>query len=333
MDTEPLGHDPNGDPVFLKDIWPSAEEVAATIHKGLQPDMFRQSYANVFAGDATWSGLPTPEGDRYQWEGKSTYIKAATFFDAMPPSPTALADIQDARVLVVLGDSVTTDHISPAGSIAKDSPAAKYLQENGVAPKDFNSYGARRGNHEVMVRGTFANVRLRNALVPGVEGPWTLHLPGDEKMTIFDAAMRYGKEKVPLVVLAGQEYGSGSSRDWAAKGPRLLGIQAVIARSFERIHRSNLIGMGILPLQYQAGQDQQSLGLTGRERISVLGVAAGLSPGKTLDVVAKADDGKETRFQVVCRIDTPNEVDYYQHGGILQYVLRSLLQRDTVGAR
>ncbi|HEY4002252.1 MAG TPA: aconitate hydratase AcnA, partial [Candidatus Xenobia bacterium] len=331
LSSEPLGYDPNGDPVYLNDVWPSPEDVSKAMTQGLRADMFRQVYGDVFTGDPAWRELPTPEGELYTWQPDSTYIKAAPYFEAMPARPAPVGDLEGARVLAVLGDSITTDHISPAGSIAKDSPAARYLTEKGVAPKDFNSYGARRGNHEVMIRGTFANVRLRNALVPGVEGPWTLHLPDGEKMTIFDAAMKYEAEKVPLVILAGSEYGSGSSRDWAAKGPRLLGVRAVIARSFERIHRSNLIGMGVLPLQFDEDDTVESLGLTGREVFSVKGVKDVLAPGQKLSVVAKEGD-REVKFTVTCRIDTPNEVDYYKHGGILQYVLRQLLSRNAVGA-
>ncbi|MHB2015669.1 MAG: aconitate hydratase AcnA [Candidatus Xenobia bacterium] len=325
LTADPLGMDPNGEPVYLRDIWPSPDEVQAAIDKGLQPEMYRQTYGNVFAGEPAWQALPTPEGERYTWEKDSTYIKAAPFFDGMAAEPPPLHNIAQARVLAVLGDSVTTDHISPAGSIAVESPAGKYLMERGVQARDFNSYGARRGNHEVMMRGTFANVRLRNALVPGVEGPWTLHLPKGEKMFIYDAAVRYAEEKVPLIVLAGAEYGSGSSRDWAAKGPALLGVQAVIARSFERIHRSNLIGMGVLPLQFEAGQDRESLELTGRETFSIDGVTE-VEPGKKMTVTATAADGSTKTFTAIARIDTPNEVDYYRHGGILQYVLRTLLQ-------
>jgi aconitate hydratase len=268
--------------------------------------------------------MKVPEGDLYQWDPKSTYIKLPPYFENMPKMPSALVDIHEARVLAVLGDSVTTDHISPAGSIPVDSPAGKYLVANGVKQHDFNSYGARRGNHEVMVRGTFANIRLRNQLAPGTEGGWTLYLPGGEKMSIYDAAVKYREGGVPLIVIAGQEYGSGSSRDWAAKGTRLLGVRAVIAESYERIHRSNLIGMGVLPLEFRAGENRESLGLTGREVFSIEGIAS-LAPKTAITVSRKSADGKETQFTATARVDTPEEVTYYRHGGILQYVLRQML--------
>jgi len=317
---EPLGIGLNG-PVFLRDIWPSTKEVADVIAKSIQSAMFRKSYAQVFDGDERWQGLPVPEGDRFAWEPTSTYIRRAPYFDRMPAEPGPVRDIRGARVLCLLGDSITTDHISPAGSIRKTSPAGQYLVSLGVAPLDFNSYGARRGNHEVMVRGTFANVRLKNLLAPGTEGPFTVHLPDGEAMTIYDASLKYAAEGTPLVVLAGKEYGSGSSRDWAAKGPRLLGVRAVIAESFERIHRSNLVGMGILPLQFAPGQSAASLGLTGKERYDILGLS---DMPKELTVTATADDGKASRFKVLVRIDTPQELLYYKHGGILEYVLRQL---------
>jgi len=317
---EPLGIGLNG-PVFLRDIWPSTQEVADVIAKSIQSAMFRKSYAQVFDGDERWRGLPVPEGDRFAWEATSTYIRRAPYFDGMPAEPGPVRDIRGARVLCLLGDSITTDHISPAGSIRKTSPAGQYLVSLGVAPLDFNSYGARRGNHEVMVRGTFANVRLKNLLAPGTEGPFTVHLPDGEAMTIYDASLKYAAEGTPLVVLAGKEYGSGSSRDWAAKGPRLLGVRAVIAESFERIHRSNLVGMGILPLQFAPGQSAASLGLTGKERYDILGLS---DMPKELTVTATADDGKASRFKVLVRIDTPQELLYYKHGGILEYVLRQL---------
>jgi aconitate hydratase len=269
--------------------------------------------------------MPVPAGDLYKWDANSTYIKLPPYFDNMPKTPPALADIHGARVLAMLGDSVTTDHISPAGSIAVDSPAGKYLVAHGVKPHDFNSYGARRGNHEVMMRGTFANIRLRNQLAPGTEGSWTLHLPDGEKMYIYDAAVKYREDGVPLVVIAGKEYGSGSSRDWAAKGTRLLGVRAVIAESYERIHRSNLVGMGVLPLEFKPGENRESLGLTGHEVFSVEGVST-VSPRKQATVRAKSADGKEKTFSVMVRVDTPEEVSYYQHGGILQYVLRQMLE-------
>jgi aconitate hydratase len=286
--------------------------------------MYDKEYGEVFEGDQRWRSLPVPEGDRYVWEGKSTYIKRPPFFDDMPRTPAEPGDIRGARVLAVLGHSVTTDHISPAGSIQVDGPAGQYLIANGVKPGEFNSYGARRGNHEVMVRGTFANIRLRNLLAPGTEGGWTLHQPSGEKMTIYDAAVRYEKEKVPLVVLAGKEYGAGSSRDWAAKGPLLLGVRAVVAESYERIHRSNLVGMGVLPLQFLEGQTPESLGLTGRETFAIEGVA-GLAPRAKLRVRARADGGQEKSFEALVRVDTPEEVSYYRHGGILLYVLRQML--------
>jgi aconitate hydratase len=323
--TEPLGWDPNGEPVFLRDIWPSTREVQEAIRAAVQPEQFAKVYGRAGEGDERWRGLEVPAGETFAWDEASTYVRRPPFFENLPREPAPLADVQGARVLALLGDSVTTDHISPAGSIAKDSPAAQYLLAHGVEPKDFNSYGARRGNHEVMVRGTFANIRLKNLLVPGVEGGVTVHLPDGERMSIYDAAMRYGQEGIPLVVIAGAEYGTGSSRDWAAKGTLLLGVKAVIAKSFERIHRSNLVGMGVLPLQFAEGEDASTLGLTGRERIDIAGIAGGVEPRKRLEVRAVADDGKETRFTVTARIDTPNEADYFRHGGILPFVLRQLL--------
>jgi aconitate hydratase len=320
--TEELGRSKDGKPIYLKDLWPSAADVARAVTASVDSAMFTKGYANVFTGDANWSSIKTPAGKIYEWDGKSTYVKNPPYFDGMTMSPAAVADLRGARVLAVLGDSVTTDHISPAGNISKSSPAAKYLVAQGVQPADFNSYGARRGNHEVMMRGTFANIRLRNALLPGTEGGVTLHIPSGESMSIFDAAVKYKAAGTPLVILAGKEYGTGSSRDWAAKGTMLLGVKAVIAESFERIHRSNLIGMGVLPLQYKDGQSMQSLGLTGRERFEIVGLNQGAA--KTVKVIAAADDGKRTEFEARLRIDTPKERDYYQHGGILQYVLRQL---------
>jgi aconitate hydratase len=317
---EPLGVDEQGESVFLKDIWPSAAEVAATVEEAVQSDMFRKSYGEVFGGDERWASLEVPSGDSFAWDPDSTYVRRPPFFERLPAEPEAVQDIESARVLAVLGDSVTTDHISPAGSIKRDSPAGRYLTEHGVQPKDFNSYGSRRGNHEVMMRGTFANIRLRNQLAPGTEGGVTLHLPDEEQMPIYDAAMRYIEEGVPLVVLAGKEYGSGSSRDWAAKGTRLLGVRAVIAESFERIHRSNLVGMGVLPLQFKPGESVGSLGLTGRESFTIAGLDGAEEIPRELTV--KADDRE---FQVTVRIDTPKEQRYFRHGGILQYVLRELL--------
>jgi aconitate hydratase len=320
--TEPLGTGKNGKPVYLKDVWPNAKDVAAAVAASVDSAMFKKGYANVFTGDANWTAIKTPAGKIYAWDGKSTYVKNPPYFDGMTMTPAAVADLKGARALAVLGDSVTTDHISPAGNISKSSPAAKYLMAEGVQAVDFNSYGARRGNHEVMMRGTFANIRLRNLLVPGTEGGVTVHLPTGEQMSIFDASVKYKAAGTPLVILAGKEYGTGSSRDWAAKGTMLLGVKAVIAESFERIHRSNLIGMGVLPLQYQDGQSAQSLGLTGKETFELVGLNKGAA--KVVKILAKSDDGKVKQFDVRLRIDTPKELDYYQHGGILQYVLRQL---------
>ena len=320
--TEPLGTGKDGKPVYLKDIWPSDKEVQELLLKSIDSEMFRKSYASVFSGDANWQSIKAPTGKRYTWDEKSTYVKNPPYFDGMTMTPAAISDISGARALAVLGDSVTTDHISPAGNISKTSPAAKYLVEQGVQPVDFNSYGARRGNHEVMMRGTFANIRLRNLLVPGVEGGVSIHLPTGEQMSIYDAAMRYKKDNTPLVILAGREYGTGSSRDWAAKGTMLLGVKAVIAESFERIHRSNLIGMGVVPLQFQQGQNAQSLGLTGKETFSITGLTTG--DAKEVKVTAKSDSGKPIEFTARVRIDTPKEREYFRHGGILHYVLRQL---------
>jgi aconitate hydratase len=324
MATEPLGKGKDGKPVFLRDIWPTPQEIESTVRANVTTAMYRKEYGEVFEGDAHWKGMKVPAGDIYTWDSKSTYIKNPPFFEKISKSPAPLTDIRGARVLAMLGNSITTDHISPAGSIAVDGPAGKWLIEQGVKPVDFNSYGARRGNHEVMMRGTFANIRLRNQLAPGTEGGWTVHLPDGEKMSIYDAAMKYQKEGVPLVVLGGKEYGSGSSRDWAAKGTFLLGARAVIAESFERIHRSNLIGMGVLPLQYRDGESAQSLGLTGFEEFTIEGVSK-LSPKMTVEVRARVKDGKEKVFQTVARADTPEEVNYYRNGGILPYVLRQML--------
>ncbi len=320
---EPLGQDAQGQDVYLRDIWPSEHEVAQTIEQAIHSDMFRSSYGEVFAGDERWNTLQVPEGDRFAWEPDSTYVRLPPYFDGMPSQPEALTDIDGARVLALLGDSVTTDHISPAGSIKRDGPAGDYLQQHGVATRDFNSYGSRRGNHEVMMRGTFANIRLRNQLAPGTEGGVTLHLPDGEQMSIYDAAMRYEEEGVPLVVLGGKEYGSGSSRDWAAKGTKLLGVRAVIAESFERIHRSNLIGMGVLPLQFPAGQSAKSLGIDAHELFSIGGFAEPLNAGE-LPKTCTVRVG-DMEFEATVRIDTPKEADYFRHGGILQYVLRQLL--------
>jgi aconitate hydratase len=324
MATESLGNDKNGKPVFLRDIWPSPEEIESTVRTSVSTAMYHKEYGEVFQGDAHWKGLKVPEGDIYAWDAKSTYIKSPPFFDGITKTPAPLTDIRGARVLAMLGHSITTDHISPAGSIGVDGPAGKWLIAQGVKPADFNSYGARRGNHEVMMRGTFANIRLRNQLAPGTEGGWTVYIPGGDKMTIYDASMKYQKAGVPLIVLGGKEYGSGSSRDWAAKGTLLLGVRAVIAESYERIHRSNLLGMGVLPLQYRAGETAQSLGLTGFEEFTIDGVAK-LAPGLTVEVRARDERGKEKVFQTVARADTPEEVNYFRHGGILPYVMRQML--------
>ena len=316
---EPLGEGENGEPVTLQEIWPTQEEIRDAIATAIESDMFRKSYGEVYEGDENWAALETPEGDRYAWAPDSTYVRRPPYFEGMPASaPEGFEEIRGARVLAVLGDSVTTDHISPAGAIKKDSPAAKYLNEHGVENKDFNSYGSRRGNHEVMMRGTFANIRLRNQLAPGTEGGFTKK--DGEVTTIYEAAMEYASQDTPLCVIAGREYGSGSSRDWAAKGTALLGVRAVIAESFERIHRSNLIGMGVLPLQFNAGDNVASLGLTGTETFSIEGDPATIGARVTV----RADDKS---FPVLVRIDTPKEVEYFQHGGILQYVLRQLRAR------
>jgi aconitate hydratase len=328
FDTEPLGIDPQGKAVFLKELWPTQKEIKDAIASSVKPETFRRIYADVYNGDLQWRSLKVPTGDLFSWDSKSTYVKNPPYFDNMPAKPAPVADIKNARVLALLGDSITTDHISPAGSIKKDSPAGKYLMDHGVQPADFNQYGARRGNDEVMVRGTFANVRLKNKLAPGTEGGVTRHLPDGAPMSIFDAAMLYKKEATPLVILAGKEYGSGSSRDWAAKGPYLLGIKVVIAESFERIHRSNLVGMGILPLQFKPGENPEALGLTGEEVYSFDGlpaVLANFAPGKTVTVTALKADGTTKTFTAIVRIDTPGEVGYYEHGGILHFVLRQLL--------
>ncbi len=322
LTTEPLGTGSDGQPVYLKDIWPTAAEVQEFIGKSVDSTMFRKSYSSVFAGDENWNAIQVPAGKIYSWDEKSTYVKNPPYFVGMTMQPAAVTDIRNARVLALLGDSVTTDHISPAGDISKTSPAAKYLVSLGVQPADFNSYGARRGNHEVMMRGTFANIRLRNQLAPGTEGGVTVHVPSGEQMSIFDAAMRYKQEGTPLIIIAGKEYGTGSSRDWAAKGTMLLGAKAVIAESFERIHRSNLIGMGVLPLMFKEGQNAQSLGLTGKESFEIIGLNGGAA--KMVTVVATPASGAPIKFEVRVRIDTPKEREYFQHGGILHYVLRQL---------
>ena len=328
--SEPIGTDHGGQPVYLKEIWPSQQEIQEAILKSVHTEMFRSEYGEVFKGDEQWRNLPVPQGDLYQWDEASTYVKNPPYFVGMPASPAPVAPVTRARVLAVLGDSITTDHISPAGSIKPDGPAGRYLIAHGVPVSEFNSFGARRGNHEVMVRGTFANVRLRNRLAPGTEGGWTRHLPDGAVMSIFEASEMYQKDGVPLLVLAGKEYGSGSSRDWAAKGPKLLGIRAVIAESYERIHRSNLVGMGILPLQFELGQNVESLGLTGEELYTLESPAEGLAQrllaGRRLFVIVEGANGPAQRFPVVIRIDTPQEVLYYENGGILPYVLRQLLK-------
>jgi aconitate hydratase A / 2-methylisocitrate dehydratase len=318
LTSEPIGRDDEGNDVYLRDIWPTGEEIDSTIAGSIDGAMFSRSYADVFTGDERWRELDTPAGDLFAWEPDSTYVRLPPYFAGMPREPQTVEDIHGARCLVSLGDSVTTDHISPAGAIRPDSPAGRYLTEHGVERRDFNSYGSRRGNHEVMVRGTFANVRLRNQLVPDSEGTWTVHLPDGEETTIYDAAMRYRGEGVPTIVLAGKEYGSGSSRDWAAKGPNLLGVRAAIAESYERIHRSNLLMMGVLPLQFMPGQSRDSLGLTGREEFSIVGV----DDGEASEVTVRADG---TEFRALLRLDTPRERDYVRHGGILPFVLRRLL--------
>jgi aconitate hydratase len=328
FEADPLGTDSEGAPVYLRDIWPSPQEVEETIAAAITEDQFAKGYADVFAGDARWQSLPTPTGDTFEWDPDSTYVRKPPYFEGLTMTPAPVQDISGARVLAKLGDSVTTDHISPAGSIKKGTPAAQYLEANGVGAKDYNSYGSRRGNHEVMIRGTFANIRLRNQLLDGVEGGYTRDFTaGGEQCFIYDAAQNYAAEGIPLVVLAGKEYGSGSSRDWAAKGTALLGVKAAIAESYERIHRSNLIGMGVLPLQFPAGQNADSLGLDGTETFAITGVSAlndGVTP-KTVSVVATKDDESSVEFDAVVRIDTPGEADYYRNGGILQYVLRSLV--------
>jgi aconitate hydratase len=318
---EPLGIDKQGKPTFLKDIWPNQQAIHETIASTIDSAMFRASYENVFSGDSRWTSMTIPQADQFDWDQRSTYIKRPPYFDDMHANPDSITAIRSARVLALLGDSITTDHISPAGAIKPDSPAGQYLITHGVQPKDFNSYGSRRGNHEVMMRGTFANIRLRNQLAPGTEGGWTIHFPSEKQMSIYDAAMKYQTDSVPLLVLAGKEYGTGSSRDWAAKGVALLGVKAIIAQSFERIHRSNLVGMGVLPLTFQDGENAESLGLAGTEVYDI----EGLKPqAKEVTVLATADDGEPIRFTVKVRIDTPKEWDYFTNGGILPYVLRQL---------
>jgi aconitate hydratase len=324
LTNEPLGNDSAGKPVYLHEIWPTPQEVEATVRQAVTQEQYQKQYAAVYDGDEHWKGMAVPEGDLYQWDAHSTYIKLPPYFENMAKTAPPLADIHDARVLAVLGDSITTDHISPAGSIGVDTPAGKYLVASGVKPHEFNSYGARRGNHEVMARGTFANIRLKNQLAPGTEGGWTTYQPGGEQMSIYDASVKYREAGVPLIILAGKEYGSGSSRDWAAKGPKLLGVRAVIAESYERIHRSNLVGMGILPLEFKAGDTAATLGLTGHETFEITGVTS-LSPRTPIHVTAKSADGNQKKFTAIARVDTPEEVSYYQHGGILTYVLRQMI--------
>jgi aconitate hydratase len=325
LTTEPLGQDQQGNDVFLKDIWPTKQEVAEVVQQSILPQMFVDQYGHAVDSNERWNAIKVAEGDLFEWEEASTYIQEPPFLVDVQKELDPIVPIAKARVLALLGDSVTTDHISPAGSIAKDSPAGKFLMEHGVAPADFNSYGSRRGNDRVMLRGTFANIRIRNQIIPGVEGGWTRHLPDGEKMTIYDAAMKYKAEGTPLIILAGQEYGTGSSRDWAAKGTYLMGVRAVIAQSFERIHRSNLVGMGVLPLEFPQGESAASLELTGEETFEFEGLDDTLAPRSTVTVRATAPDGKVTAFPVRVRIDTPVELDYYKNGGILQTVLRKLL--------
>lgn len=323
--TDPLGVDSHGQPIYLRDIWPSNQEIAQAMGMAVQPEMYETLYANVFSGNETWNAIQAGESELYGWDENSTYIQEPPFFVGLSPQPKPLENILGARALGVFGDSITTDHISPAGSFSADSPAGKFLVSRGVAPKDFNSYGSRRGNDRVMTRGTFANIRLKNRLAPGTEGGVTLHLPDEELMSIYDAAMRYRQEGVPLIILAGKEYGTGSSRDWAAKGTVLLGVRAVIAESFERIHRSNLVGMGVLPMQFKPGEKIETLGLTGKEQFSILGLSDQLLPKSEVSVVARKEDGSQTQFQAIARLDTPIEVSYYRNGGILHTVLRNML--------
>ncbi|HET9477570.1 MAG TPA: aconitate hydratase AcnA, partial [Dehalococcoidia bacterium] len=334
LQADPIGFDKAGEPVFLRDIWPATAEVAEAVRQAVSPEIFRETYAHIFDGEERWAGLDVPEGALYHWDESSTYLRRPPFVEDLAPEPPAPADITGARVLVMVGDSVTTDHISPAGAIAKDSPAGRYLEDRNVPPREFNSYGSRRGNHEVMMRGTFANIRLRNEVAPGTEGGWTRHWPdpsapvgtGSEQTTIYEASRRYLSEGVPLIVIAGKEYGTGSSRDWAAKGAALLGVRAAIAESFERIHRSNLIGMGVLPLQFQPGESRTSLSLTGDETYRIEGLAGGVTPRMTVAVTAARPDGSEARFQALARIDSPLEAEQYRHGGILPLILRKMLR-------
>ncbi|MCF5505133.1 aconitate hydratase, partial [Pseudomonas syringae] len=325
ISSEPLGEGSDGQPVYLRDIWPSQKEIADAV-ASVNTGMFHKEYAEVFAGDEQWQAIEVPQAATYVWQDDSTYIQHPPFFDGIGGPPPVIQDVEDARILALLGDSVTTDHISPAGNIKADSPAGRYLQEKGVKSQDFNSYGSRRGNHEVMMRGTFANIRIRNEMLGGEEGGNTVHVPSGEKLAIYDAAMRYQAEGTPLVIIAGLEYGTGSSRDWAAKGTNLLGVKAVIAESFERIHRSNLVGMGVLPLQFKNGQTRKTLGLTGKETLKITGLTnADVQPGMSLALHIEREDGSHETVDVLCRIDTLNEVEYFKSGGILHYVLRQLI--------
>jgi aconitate hydratase len=327
---DPLGQDQDGNDVFMKDVWPTAKEVEDVIATAITSEMFTEDYADVFAGDEQWKSLPTPEGDTFAWDPESTYVRKPPYFDGMPQEPEQVTDIEGARILLKLGDSVTTDHISPAGAIKKDSPAGTYLSDHGIEQRNFNSYGSRRGNHEVMIRGTFANIRLRNQIAPGTEGGFTRDFTDDGEVTsVYEASVNYQREGIPLVVLAGKEYGSGSSRDWAAKGTALLGVKAVIAESYERIHRSNLIGMGVLPLQFPTGKTADDMGLTGEETISIVGVTElndGITPRTVTVRIETGDEGRVDEFEATVRIDTPGEAGYYRNGGIMQYVLRNLLR-------
>jgi aconitate hydratase len=325
LTTEPLGQDPQGNNVYLKDIWPSDEEVAEMV-KLVSADMFREKYADVFTGEESWRSLPVPEGETYDWEDKSTYVKEPSFFEVRDEMASGLEGFSGARLLALLGDSITTDHISPAGSILASSPAGVYLRERDIGPADFNSYGSRRGNHEVMMRGTFANIRLKNELVPGVEGGFTKALPDDQQVSIFDAAMKHAEAKTPLIIIGGKEYGTGSSRDWAAKGTLLLGVKAVVTESYERIHRSNLVGMGILPLQFKAGDSRKTLGIDGSETFDLIGQETEIEPGQDIALRINRADGSSQEVVLTCRIDTANEVQYFQSGGILNYVLRNLMK-------
>jgi aconitate hydratase len=333
LTSEPLGRDRSGLPVYLRDLWPSQQEVSEAMSRAVRPEMFREIYANVWEGNATWNAIPASGGELYEWRPDSTYIQEPPFFTGFGLEPPPLGPIRGARVRVLLGDSVTSDHISPAGDMALDSPAGRYLVERGVEKKDFNSYGSRRGNDRVMVRGTFANIRLKNLLLPGSEGGVTVHFPSGDRLSIYDAAMRYRSDGVALIVIAGKEYGACSSRDWAAKGTLLLGVKAVLAESYERIHRSNLVGMGVLPLEFQPGQNAASLGLSGREVFDVEGTSGGIEPRQTLRVIASSPDGAKRNFQVVARLDSAIEVDYYRQGGILQAVLRGLLGAKSKAGR